>query len=181
MEHCAPGHHLEDAFAVAVTEAQGAPDLAPPRGHDGQADVPLGHHLEGEVVVARHSADEPARVVLVRAFLVGDDRVKDDHIATYGRVPPHSREGWPWLVLDVSWVALGAFQSWESRLSQGATGPWVAHVARVSRGPRIPLISLKALDACPDARDPCGEKVLIRSESIVSAHPQGDGWDPTAV
>lgn len=89
LDNHAPGHHLEDPLAVGVTEAQGAPELVPPGRHDGQADVPLGHHLESEIVVARHSTEEPARVVLVRAFLVGDDRVKDDHVATHGGVPPY--------------------------------------------------------------------------------------------
>lgn len=89
LEHRAPRHHLEVSLAVGVTEAQGAWELAPPGGHDGQADVPLGHHLEGEIVVAWHSAFEPARVAVIAVFLVGDDHVEDDHVAARRRIPPY--------------------------------------------------------------------------------------------
>ena len=81
MQHRAPRHHLEESLAVEVTEAQGL-DLVPPRGPDGQADVRVGHHLEGEIVVAWDRAEEPARAVLVHVLLVGDDLSEDDHVVS---------------------------------------------------------------------------------------------------
>lgn len=177
MQYRAPRHHLQESLAVEVTEAQGL-DLVPPRGPDGQADVPLGHHLEGEIVVAWDRAAEPARVALVHVLLVGDDLSEDDHVVSRQRVWSHGREGWPRLVLDVSGGAFGALQPREARGPHGTRGSWVAHSAWTSRGSRVALVSFKAADACLDGRGPCGEKGQIGSESLVASRPQGGGWGP---
>lgn len=177
MQHCASRHHLQESLTVEVTEAQGL-DLGPPRGPDGQAEVPLGHHLEGEIVVAWDRAVEPARVVLVHVLLVGDDLSEDDHVVSRQRVRSHCREGWPRLVLDVSGVPFGALQPREARGPHGTSGSWVAHSAWISRGSRVALVSFKATDARLDGRGPCGEKGQVGTESLVSSRPQGGGWGP---
>lgn len=160
MQHRASRHHLQESLTVEVTEAQGL-DPAPPRGPDGQAEVPLGHHLEGEIVVAWDRAVEPARVVLVHILLVGDDLSEDDHVVSRQRVRSHGREGWPRLVLDVSGVPFGALQPREARGPHGTSGSWVAHSAWISRGSRVTLVSFKATDPRLDGRGPCGEKVRL--------------------